>query len=73
MIIEIESPMKKNKTENKTKNKTNKTPMDGINSRLNTIKERISEMEVRIRKIIQKTAHREKNLQSIERNIIVNV
>lgn len=53
------------RTENSLKKKKKTT--DRINSRLNTVKERISEMEVRIGKIKQKTALREKNLQSIER------
>ena len=42
--------------------------MDGINSRLKS--NRISEMEVRIGKITQNTAHREKRLPSIEKKII---
>lgn len=55
------------KTENYLKKKNPTTSTDRINSRLNTVKESINEMEVRIGKITQKTALRENNLQSIER------
>lgn len=62
MIIETENSME-----------ARKPSTDGINSRFNTIKERISEVEVRIRKIIQKTAGREKNLLSVVRKMTVNL